>query len=174
MKVQKTEERSIKKVERQTSSKQKAIEPFVKFFLKRDTNPNTLTYIGLILSVISAILLGLGWIHHFWLWSFPVVLIIFSGVFDLIDGEVARRKSADSKAGAFLDSNIDRISDAVIILGIVYAELIPFILGYIIMFLMLMISYSRSRAETLGVNMRGVGIMERLERFFFLIFILTG
>ena len=84
--------------------------------------------------------------------------------------EVARRTGNLSKSGAFLDSNLDRLSDAVIILGLIFSKLINYIIGYIMLFLVIMISYIRARAENEGIDMKGVGFMERAERLILLWF----
>ena len=76
----------------------------------------------------------------------------------------------ETQAGAFLDSNLDRLSDAVFVLGLIYGGLVDYLLGYIILFLVIMISYIRSRAESEGVDMKGIGFMERAERILFLLF----
>jgi phosphatidylglycerophosphate synthase len=94
------------------------------------------------------------------------------GAMDLFDGEVARRTEKQTQAGAFLDSNLDRLSDAICVIGLIYGGLLDYLLGYIILFLVIMISYIRSRAENEGVNMKGVGFMERAERILFLLFTL--
>jgi len=65
---------------------------------------------------------------------------------------------------------LDRLSDALLVLGMSIGGLIDYFLGYIILFLMIMISYTRSRAENEGVDMKGIGFMERAERMLFLIF----
>jgi archaetidylinositol phosphate synthase len=93
-----------------------------------------------------------------------------AGAMDLFDGEVARRTNKETQAGAFLDSNLDRLSDAIFILALVYGGLVDYLLGYIILFLVIMISYIRSRAENEGVDMKGIGFMERAERILFLLF----
>jgi len=175
MNVEKTVEKSNKKAQKQSDFKKGGIlQPFVKFFLKHDISPNTLTFLGMACSICTAVLLAFGFLHQFWLWSFPVTAIVLSGFFDLVDGEVARQREVASDSGAFLDSTFDRISDAVVIMGMAFAGFIEFPLAYAIMFMIIMISYTRSRAETLGVNMKGVGRMERPDRVTFLIFALTG
>jgi phosphatidylglycerophosphate synthase len=118
-------------------------------------------------SLITAVY---GLYFSLWLsWIVPAILGI-AGAFDLFDGEVARRTGNETQSGAFLDSNLDRLSDAILILGLIYGGLVNFLLGYIILFLVIMISYIRSRAENEGVNMKGIGFMERAERILFLLF----
>ncbi|MFX1445805.1 MAG: CDP-alcohol phosphatidyltransferase family protein [Promethearchaeota archaeon] len=145
----------------------------VNFLIKHNVSPNKITFIGFIISITTAFLIAIGWIYFsIWLaWIVPFLMGL-AGAFDLFDGEVARRTDKETQAGAFLDSNLDRISDAVLILGLIYGGLVNYVLGYIILFLVIMISYSRSRAENEGVNMKGVGIMERAERIIFMLFAL--
>lgn len=145
----------------------------VDFLIKHNIRPNEITFIGFFISLTVAFLIAIGWIYFsIWLaWIVPFLMGL-AGAFDLFDGEVARRTDKETQAGAFLDSNLDRISDAVLILGLIYGGLVNYILGYIILFLVIMISYTRSRAENEGVNMKGVGFMERAERILFLLFVL--
>ena len=145
----------------------------VEFLIKHNISPNEITFIGFIISLTAAFLIAIGWIYFsMWLaWIVPFLMGL-AGAFDLFDGEVARSTDKETQAGAFLDSNLDRISDAVLILGLIYGGLVNYLLGYIILFLVIMISYTRSRAENEGVNMKGVGFMERAERILFLLFAL--
>ncbi len=140
----------------------------VEFLANQNIKPNTLSYIGFISSLVAAFFLSIGTIHNIWLAWLPPTFMIISGIFDVFDGSVARKIGLDSKAGAFLDSNLDRISDALIILGLIYGGLINYLVGFIMLFLSIMISYVRSRAENDGIDMKGVGIMERGERILFL------
>ena len=143
----------------------------VAFLIKHNITPNKISLIGFILSVIGSLLLAIGCLYaSLWFsWIVPV-FIGLAGTFDLFDGEVARKTGKVTPAGAYLDSNLDRLSDALLILGLIYGGLIDFLLGYIILFLVIMISYTRSRAENEGVNMKGIGYMERAERILFLLF----
>lgn len=143
----------------------------VEFLIKHNFTPNKISFIGFTLSLIGSFLLAFGclYISLWFSWIVPV-FIGLAGTFDLLDGEVARRTGKVTPAGAYLDSNLDRLSDALLILGLIYGGLINFLLGYIILFLVVMISYTRSRAENEGVNMKGIGFMERAERILFLLF----
>jgi archaetidylinositol phosphate synthase len=143
----------------------------VEFLIKHNITPNKISFIGFILSSIGSFLLAIGWLYaSIWFsWIVPV-FIGLAGTFDLLDGEVARKTGKVTPAGAYLDSNLDRLSDALLILGLIYGGLIDFLLGYIILFLVIMVSYTRSRAENEGVNMKGIGFMERAERVLFLLF----
>jgi len=144
------------------------------FLVKYKINPNFLSFIGLFVSILASILIGINLIYRYmWFaWIVPT-LILLSGFFDILDGEVARKSDKVTKSGAFLDSNLDRISDIVIIIGLTYSGMITFLFGYILLFSIIMISYIRSRAENEGVDMKGIGMMERAERLLFIIVIIT-
>jgi archaetidylinositol phosphate synthase len=151
----------------------KYIDNPVKFLIKYRISPNEISLIGFIISLTAAFFIGIGAVYFsMWLaWIVPFLMGL-AGAFDLFDGEVARRTDKETKAGAFLDSNLDRISDAVLILGLIFGGLVNYLFGIIILFLVIMISYTRSRAENEGLNMKGVGFMERAERILFLLFAL--
>src|SRR5262245_45328884 len=76
-------------------------------------NPNVLTLLGLVINICAAILFARGF--HRW----AGLVVLFAGIFDIVDGEVARRTSRVTKFGAFFDSVIDRYSDVVLLLGLV-------------------------------------------------------
>ena len=142
----------------------------VKYLIKHNLTPNRLSYLGFLFSIGVAFFLALGFLHNIWLaWTIPF-LMFWAGAFDIFDGEVARRTGHNSKAGAFLDSNLDRLSDAVIILSLIFGKLIDYLWGYILLFLVIMISYIRARAENEGIEMKGIGFMERAERLIILWF----
>ena len=130
-------------------------------------HPNILTLIGLVINIVAAVFFAKGF--FFWAgWT-----IIFAGIFDIVDGEVARRTKRVTKFGAFFDSVIDRYSDVVLLLGMViwYAKLNSmFYVGLTGMVLIgsLMTSYTRARAESLIPQCK-VGFLERPERIVLLI-----
>ena len=165
------EKEDTKKRIRQREISYRYIDRPVTFFIKHNISPNKISYFGFFCSIIASLLIAIfGLYFSIWLsWIIPCIMGI-GGAMDLFDGEVARRTERETQAGAFLDSNLDRLSDAICILGLIYGGLINYLLGYIIMFLVMMISYTRSRAEVEGVNMKGVGFMERAERILFLLF----
>ncbi|MBD3197412.1 MAG: CDP-alcohol phosphatidyltransferase family protein [Candidatus Lokiarchaeota archaeon] len=164
------EDISSKKREKEKKLLERLISAPVEYLIRHNISPNILTYIGFLFSLLASIFLGLGFIRNNILYAWiPTILIFMSGFFDVLDGSVARKTDKESPEGAFLDSNIDRISDSILIIGLIYGNLINFFMGFIMIFLFLMISYTRSRAETEGVIMKGVGIMERAERLIILI-----
>src|SRR5918912_3594671 len=101
-----------------------------------------------------------------WLYSSIIgsILLLISGFFDIIDGGIARATKQTSKKGAFLDSSFDKISEAVIFIGIAAGNLANPILCMIALSLSITVSYVRARAESLGVELKGIGIGERAER----------
>jgi CDP-diacylglycerol--glycerol-3-phosphate 3-phosphatidyltransferase len=130
-------------------------------------HPNILTLIGLAINIVATVLFAKG--MFFW----AGLVIILAGVFDIVDGEVARRTKRVTKFGAFFDSVIDRYSDVVLLLGLViwYAKLNRmFYVGLTAMVLIgsLMTSYTRARAESLIPQCK-VGFLERPERIVLLV-----
>lgn len=150
----------------------------VKFFVRIGFKPNSLSIIGLALGIFAAITFALPIVFMnsiIWSWV-PPLLYFLSGYFDLIDGSVARSTGTSTKFGGFLDSTLDRIGDAAAIVGIMIGNLlwvgdvrIGYVIGFISISITILISYTRSRAENEGVIMKGVGLMERGERFFALL-----
>jgi archaetidylinositol phosphate synthase len=105
-------------------------------------------------------------IRFSWLYASVIgsILLVISGFFDVIDGSVARVTKQTSKKGAFLDSSFDKISEAIIFIGIAVGNLANPILCMIALSLSIIVSYVRARAESLGVELKGIGIGERAER----------
>jgi archaetidylinositol phosphate synthase len=139
----------------------------VKPFADAGVTPNTVTIIGLIVSLVSA------WCYYSWTYSsllLPVaaMLILLSGLFDAVDGIIARTKGKVTVFGGFLDSVTDRYADAMVLAGITLGGLCNPIAGFAALIGSLMVSYTRSRAEAAGVNMAGVGLAERAERMLIL------
>ena len=122
-------------------------------------NPNVITLIGLIISLLAAYafarenLLAGG------------LLILLSGFFDVVDGAVARNNNKKTRFGGFLDSTSDRFADAFIIIGIIYGGYVSWILGVLAILASLSVSYVRARAEVEGIKC-DVGFAERAERLF--------
>jgi len=130
-------------------------------FAKTGLPPNFWTSLGLVFAFFSAIVYGLN--LEFALIIGGIFLFV-SGFFDIVDGQVARVTQKISKKGGFFDSIFDKVAEVAIFLGILvggYAE--PYLV-FLAITLSLLVSYVRSRAESLGVNLQGVGIGERAER----------
>ncbi|MFW9940706.1 MAG: CDP-alcohol phosphatidyltransferase family protein [Candidatus Thorarchaeota archaeon] len=160
-----------KKRVRQREISLRYIDRPVDFLIKHNITPNTISFVGFICSIVSSLIIAIFGLYFsvYLSWIIPSIMGL-GGAMDLFDGEVARRTEKQTQAGAFLDSNLDRLSDAICIIGLIYGGLLDYLLGYIILFLVIMISYIRSRAENEGVNMKGIGFMERAERILFLLF----
>jgi CDP-diacylglycerol--glycerol-3-phosphate 3-phosphatidyltransferase len=129
--------------------------------------PNTITVIGVFLNGAVAAVIASGNL------VLGGVLVILGGLFDVVDGAVARETQTVSRFGAFFDATLDRYSDAVVFLGLlVYftrtdAGADAIILTYITVVGSLMISYTRARSEVMGL--RGdIGFAQRAERIIIL------
>jgi archaetidylinositol phosphate synthase len=93
---------------------------------------------------------------------------LISGFFDVVDGSVARVMKKSTTKGAFLDSNFDKVSEALIFIGIAIGGLSNPILAMIALSTSILVSYLRAKAESLGIDLKGVGIGERAERLLIL------
>jgi CDP-diacylglycerol---glycerol-3-phosphate 3-phosphatidyltransferase len=130
-------------------------------------NPNVLTFFGLVINMAAATFLAVG--------NFRTAgcVIIFAGLFDMVDGRVARETNRVTRFGAFFDSVLDRYSDIALLVGLlVYYGTINrpsyVVLTAIVMAASVMISYTRSRAENFIPTCK-VGFLERPERIVLLI-----
>jgi CDP-diacylglycerol--glycerol-3-phosphate 3-phosphatidyltransferase len=131
--------------------------------------PNVLTLFGFVLNAIVAYLLATQ--HLVW----GGVMMLFAGLFDMLDGALAKITNQVTDFGGFLDSVVDRYSEAVILFGMLlyyYQEpnnngLVEIVLLYTILVGSMMISYARSRAGMLGIA-NDVGLLARPERIILL------
>jgi len=132
-------------------------------------SPNALTFIGLIINIVAALFFGFArgdHAHRFFVYA--GLTIIGAGIFDMVDGRVARQTGQASVFGAFFDSVMDRYSDVAIFFGLLvfyargnrlfYVGLVAFVMTASVM-----VSYTRARAEAL-IGTCKVGFMERPER----------
>jgi CDP-diacylglycerol---glycerol-3-phosphate 3-phosphatidyltransferase len=132
-------------------------------------NPNYLTFIGLVINIGAAVLFGYANIENqARLFRWAAVVIVGAGIFDMVDGRVARATGQVTEFGGFFDSVIDRYSDVALYFGLLvyYARLNRFfyvVLTALVMVTSVMISYTRARAECLIPRCK-VGFMERPER----------
>src|SRR5438445_8485144 len=132
-------------------------------------NPNVLTFMGLVVNTWAAFLFGYATVQNQQrMFFYAGLVIIGSGFFDLVDGEVARATNRVTRFGAFFDSVIDRYSDASQFFGLLvfYARGDRFFYVVLTAFVMvsaIMVSYRRARAEALIGSAR-VGLLERPER----------
>lgn len=138
------------------------LHPLVRALSAMRVRPDTLTTVGWTLAVGAAVLFGLGHIR------LAGVVMLVAGLFDALDGAVARESNRMSRFGAFLDSTMDRFSESAVFAGIVfyYADASrPFevLLAGVAMTFSLLTSYTRARAEGLSVECE-VGLLERAGR----------
>jgi CDP-diacylglycerol--glycerol-3-phosphate 3-phosphatidyltransferase len=130
-------------------------------------NPNVLTFLGLVINMVAATYLAIG------RFRIAGLIIIFAGLFDMVDGRVARETNQVTRFGAFFDSVLDRYSDLALLVGLlVYYGTINrasyVVLTAIVMTASVMISYARTRAENIIPTCK-VGFLERPERVVLLI-----
>lgn len=143
-----------------------ALSPFAKKIV--GVNPNTLTLLGLFISIIAAIFFAMGEVLS------AGFLMLLSGFFDALDGAVARENGRTTRFGGFLDSVCDRFADAAILIGMMYGGLTSFppfpdwFPGSLAIVGSFMVSYTRARAEAAGAA-ASVGIGERAVRMVILI-----
>jgi CDP-diacylglycerol--glycerol-3-phosphate 3-phosphatidyltransferase len=165
------------------------LDPLVSALARLGVRPDHLTVAGLGLSVIASIAFFEGGFR------FAALLLVFAGICDILDGQLARRRGVVSRFGAFLDSTLDRLSDGVVLAGIAgyyMAHLLDLVIdprqavaeitrgleprtwavvsltAITTLILSYMVSYTRARAEGLGLDCK-VGWFERPERMVLLI-----
>jgi CDP-diacylglycerol--glycerol-3-phosphate 3-phosphatidyltransferase len=132
-------------------------------------SPNVLTFLGLVINIIAAILFGYANSQNYSrMFLYAGLVIIGAGIFDMVDGRVARATNKVTTFGGFFDSVIDRYSDVALFFGLLvyYARANRFfylVLVAVVMVSSVMVSYTRARAESL-IGSCKVGFMERPER----------
>ncbi len=148
------------------------INPMVKGLIKIGFTPNGITFIGLLLNVAVSILFILGAEEgnrgdlSYIGWA--GALILFAGLFDMLDGQVARLGNMSSTFGALFDSVLDRYSELILFMGICYYLVahhyfLSSLFAFIALIGSMMVSYTRARSEGLGIQNKG-GLMQRPER----------
>jgi CDP-diacylglycerol---glycerol-3-phosphate 3-phosphatidyltransferase len=129
-------------------------------------HPNAISLFGFFVTV------GAGWMYHQDHVRWAGLFVILGGIIDIFDGRVARETGLASKFGSFFDSTLDRLSEIAVFLGLLSLynqygrEMADVWMVYVIMIAMggsLMVSYTRARAEALGLDCN-TGIMQRAER----------
>ncbi|HKU82956.1 MAG TPA: CDP-alcohol phosphatidyltransferase family protein, partial [Candidatus Nitrosocosmicus sp.] len=152
------------------------IEKVGRVFASLGFGPSFWTWIGLGLSIISAIMfslhspaIGVDWYTATFLGS---LFLLLAGFFDVVDGAVARVTKRTSALGGYLDSVLDKVSEIIIFIGILIGSFTNPVLVLVALSLSLLVSYTRARGEGLGVDLKGKGIAERAERI--LIIVILG
>ncbi len=138
------------------------MDPIADFIIRFEVNPNVITTIGFALSLVAGYFYAMGSLR------LGSVLILIAGIFDVLDGKIARRSNRVTRFGALYDSTLDRYGEIFVLLGIAYFfitqdMLIAAISTSIALAGSLMVSYVRARAEGLGLSCK-VGLMQRPER----------
>lgn len=133
---------------------------------RRGVDPNAVTVAGFLFNIVTACVLATGHL------TTGGLFMLLSGVFDMLDGALARVSRQQSDFGAFLDSFLDRYSEATILLALIYVFTVrgntpAVLLVYVVAVGSILISYARARAEALGVS-AAVGIAPRPERIIIL------
>jgi CDP-diacylglycerol---glycerol-3-phosphate 3-phosphatidyltransferase len=143
----------------------RVIDPAISFFARHNVNPNTITTVGTVLTIVASIVYATG---HIMTAGWIMAVTAF---FDVVDGQVARRTGKSTVFGAFYDSSLDRVADGALMSGLTvfYATnaihhntymVVVCLVGIVGTFL---VSYTRARAESLGIDAK-VGVMQRPER----------
>lgn len=141
--------------------------PIARSLIRAGVHPNTITTVGTLVIVSAGVAFGVGAVR------LAGFLLLLSGLFDILDGQVARQGGRATTFGAFYDSTLDRVGESALFTGIaVYflrggiaaARLMPAVLAAILaLAASMLVSYTRARAEGLGLDCR-VGIAARAER----------
>ncbi|MGA2739603.1 MAG: CDP-alcohol phosphatidyltransferase family protein [Bryobacteraceae bacterium] len=144
-----------------------AIDRIVRWLALSRIHPNVLTFLGLVINIVAAYLFAAGSFR----WAGAVV--IGAGLFDMVDGRVARETNRVTRFGGFFDSVLDRYSDLALLMGLLvyYASINRFfyvVLTAIVMTGSVMVSYTRARSENTIPKCK-VGFLERPERVVLLI-----
>jgi CDP-diacylglycerol--glycerol-3-phosphate 3-phosphatidyltransferase len=142
------------------------IDPVTRWLVRRGVHPNAITTSGFVVTILAGLMYGIDHVRT------AGFLVLLGGAHDIFDGRVARLSGLQSKFGAFYDSVLDRISEVAIYIGLISLynqyEMSLLNIGMIYMIALamagsLIISYSRAKAETLGLDC-SVGLMQRAER----------
>lgn len=149
----------------------KLINPLINLLVRAGITPNAVTTIGFGINVVATVVFVAGGREprtdlRYVGWGGAIIL--FGGLFDMIDGRLARVARMESRFGALYDSVLDRYSELVMFLGICYylvaqSYFLSSLFAFIAMIGSLMVSYVRARAEGLGIECKG-GLMQRPER----------
>ncbi|CAN0464197.1 unnamed protein product, partial [Phaeothamnion confervicola] len=140
----------------------RAVKPIGNGLRRTGLTPDHLTILGLLVAVGAAVAIGFGALR------LGLLLVVLAALPDLFDGALAKASNTSSQRGAFFDSVIDRVTDALLFGGVAWhlasgdsprLAILPF--G--VMALSSVISYQRAKAESLGLDAKG-GLMERAER----------
>jgi phosphatidylinositol phosphate synthase len=142
------------------------LHPVEEGLVRTRIEPQTLNYVGVACSLASGVLFAFG---HF---QAAGGALLLAGCLDMLDGQVARKSGRTSLRGAFLDSALDRYSELVVYLGLMFYYRDDDAVWLCTAFALggsFMVSYCRARGEALGIAVQDVGTMQRAERLMLLI-----
>jgi CDP-diacylglycerol--glycerol-3-phosphate 3-phosphatidyltransferase len=145
--------------------------PVVRLAISLHLTPNTITVIGLLITVVAAVLVAGGWL------LVGAAVLTAGSLFDAVDGALARAQGGGTAFGSFLDSTLDRASEAILYSGIALWFLdtlaeptLPVLATLVALAGSFMVSYARARAEGIGLSAT-VGLAPRTER---LVLVIVG
>lgn len=143
------------------------IGPVARALIRAGVHPNTITTIGTLVIVAGGVAFGLGRVQ------LAGFLLLFSGLFDILDGQVARQGGKSTTFGAFYDSTLDRVGESAIFTGLAIhflrggvppERVVAAVLAALVaLAASMLVSYTRARAEGLGIECK-VGFAARAER----------
>ncbi|MGQ0643601.1 MAG: CDP-alcohol phosphatidyltransferase family protein [Gemmatimonadaceae bacterium] len=148
------------------------IDPIADFFVRKKVNPNAITTFGMLCTLAAGVIFATGHI------SVAGWFLGITALFDVLDGTVARRTGRATTFGAFYDSTLDRVADGAVLGGLTVFfarndvhHTLPSWTGTPMVFVLLLgiigtflTSYTRARADALGIDLKNVGILQRPER----------
>lgn len=147
------------------------LRPIVALAIALHLTPNTITVIGVVITLGASILVGTGWL------LLGAVVLTAGSLLDAVDGALARAQGGGTAFGSFLDSTLDRVSEAILYIGVAAWFLFvredpawPVLVTLVALAGSFLVSYSRARAEGIGLS-ASVGLAPRTER---LVLVITG
>ncbi len=126
-------------------------------------SPNAITYLALLLSVAAALAIFFSFTYN-WLLLVAALLVALSGLFDALDGKVAKLTNKTSKRGDFLDHVADRYADIFMIGAVAVSAWCNIYLGILALIGVLMTSYMGTQAQALGIGRMYAGLLGRADR----------
>jgi len=141
-------------------------QPLVAWCVRAGVSPNALTVLGTLCCGVAGAMFAAGWIHAAG-WTLGL-----TAFFDVIDGAVARASGKATVFGSFFDSTLDRVADAMLFGGIALFfaahgphRSLPMVgVSLLALSAVQVTSYTRAKADALGISLKGVGALERPER----------
>lgn len=147
------------------------LRPIVGLAIALHVTPNTITVIGVVITLVASVLVAGGWL------LVGAAVLTAGSLLDAVDGALARAQGGGTPFGSFLDSTLDRVSEAILYIGIAAWFLFageqpawPVLLVLVALAGSFLVSYSRARAEGIGVS-ASVGLAPRTER---LVLVIAG